>query len=47
MPREHLAEAAHGFTLHVGRYVRVGVQGDRDPGVAEDLLEDLGMLAGL
>ena len=42
--REHPAEAAHGLTLHVGDHVRVGGQCDRDPGVAEDLLENLGML---
>src|SRR5215218_2316421 len=45
--REHVAEAAHSFTLHVGNHMRVGVQCNRDPGVAEDLLEDLGMLARL
>src|SRR5215217_6482681 len=45
--REHPAEAAHSFALHMGHHVRVGIQRDRDPRVAEDLLEDLGMLAGL
>jgi hypothetical protein len=36
---EHPAEAAHGFALHVGHHVRVGVQLDQDQGVAEGLLE--------
>src|SRR5215217_524370 len=34
--REHPAEAAHGFALHVGHHVRVGIQCNRDPRVAED-----------
>lgn len=45
--REHLSEAAHRLALHMGNYVTVGVERYRDPGVTEDPLEDLGVLAGL
>lgn len=45
--REHLSQAAHRLALHMGNYVTVGVERYRDPGVTEDPLEDLGVLAGL
>lgn len=40
-------ESAHRLALHVRDDVDVGVECDGDPGVAEDLLENLRVLAGL
>ena len=45
--RDLPAEATHDLTLHMGYRVRVGGQCERDPGVAEDLLENLAMLPKL
>ena len=41
--REHVVELAGGFGLHGREDVRVGVERDADLGVAEPLLNDLGM----
>jgi hypothetical protein len=41
--REHVVELAGGFGLHGREDVRVGVERDTDLGVAEPLLNDLGM----
>jgi hypothetical protein len=42
-PREHIVELAGGLGLHVREDVRIGVERYADLGVAEPLLNDLGM----